>query len=77
MQRSAPWVPEAKDNLKMADELDLLVCQIAYSQCLLPIQGGPHLATHSAPKTIWSSQSAMGAMERVYGNNKVSPSCKN
>ena len=30
IQRSAPWVPEAKTNLKMADEFDLLLCQIAY-----------------------------------------------
>lgn len=30
IQRNAPWVPEAKANLKMADEFDLLICQIAY-----------------------------------------------
>ncbi|MGO4523209.1 hypothetical protein AB4076_21540 [Dyella sp. 2RAF44] len=30
IQRSAPWVPEAKANQKMADEFDLLLCQIAY-----------------------------------------------
>ena len=30
IQRSAPWVLEAKANLKMADEFDLLLCQIAY-----------------------------------------------
>jgi len=30
IQRSAPWVPEAKANLKMADEFDLLLSQIAY-----------------------------------------------
>ena len=30
IQRSASWVPEAKVNLKMAEEFDLLVCQIAY-----------------------------------------------
>ena len=30
IQRSAPWVPEAEANLKIADEFDLLICQIAY-----------------------------------------------
>lgn len=30
IQRSATWVPEAKANVKMADDFDLLICQIAY-----------------------------------------------
>lgn len=30
IQRSAPWVPEAKANLKLADDFEMLLSQIAF-----------------------------------------------